>query len=337
MDMPIRFSQSVSVLFGLGAVLVGALATGCTQRSHGTVAVVPATYDETAWKYRGRPGTRLDTEHYRIYTTLTEPRLISWLPQTMETALRFYQTLVPASRTPSEPMPVFLFAKREEFEDFTKRTFPARAEILTQVRGGGFMENGITVIQYVSHPTTFPVMTHEGFHQYLHQYAAPDVPAWLNEGLAVLCEGQRWGNDGLTEFDKWHSPTRRNQLAEALLTEDLIDLPQLLRMNAGNVVGGPQRQIHAYYGQVWALMLFLQEGEGGKYAADFERLLATIGKQDLKMHARAAHVSEGARRFSFGRELFRAFFGDDLKKIEQEYVTFMRQRVLNEKSVAMPG
>ena len=106
-----------------------------------------------------------------------------------DTALRFYQTLVPASRTPDEPMRVFLFAKREEFKDFTERTFPARAEVLTKVRGGGFMENGITVIQYVAHATTFPVMTHEGFHQYLHQYATPGVPAWLNEGLAVLCDG----------------------------------------------------------------------------------------------------------------------------------------------------
>lgn len=323
-------------MVGVCGVMAASLVAGCADRKLDTIAVHP-TYDESDWSYRGRPGKELDTRHYHIYTTVTEPQLISWLPQTMETAFRFYETLAPPSRTPDEPMPVYLFAQRDEFEDFTRRTFGPRAEILTKVRNGGFMENGVTVIEYVSHAATFPVMTHEGFHQYLHQYATPDIPAWLNEGLAVLCEGQIWGNDGLRGFDKWHDPTRRNQLAEALVTEKLIDLPELLRMNAGNVVGGPQRQIRTYYAQVWALILFLEDGEGGKYAADFQRLLGALGKQNLEMHARAAHISSGSRRFSFGRDLFRAFFGDDLKQIDQEYVTFMRRRILGEKPMAMPG
>ena len=51
------------------------------------------------------------------------------------------------------------------------------------------MERGITVAEYVSHAVTFPLLTHEGFHQFLYHCAYPRVPAWLNEGLAVMCEG----------------------------------------------------------------------------------------------------------------------------------------------------
>lgn len=319
-----------------GCLLVAGLA-GCTagQRRE-TVAAVDVPYQQADWEYRGRPGTKLTTPHYVIYTTLREPRLVGWLPQTMETALRLYEELIPPVKTASERrMPVYLFAAREEFEDFTRRTFGPRAELLTKVRNGGYMERGVTVIEYTAHPVTFPVLTHEGFHQYLYHRASPKIPAWLNEGLAVACEGQRWGTGGLRAFDKWFNPARRNNLAEALVRDETFDLSELLQMNAGHVVGGRGRDIRTYYAQVWLLALFLQEADDGRYADDFARLLATVGRQDLTMHARAAHVADGSRPFSFGRELFRAFFSDDLEAVGREYQAFMRARVLGERAPAI--
>lgn len=311
-------------------LLITALA-GCSQRND-SIAATNVEFAQKEWRYRGRPGLQLASDHYIIYTTITKPEMVAWLPQTMETAFAYYKQLIPSARQPTERMPIYLFAARAEFEDFTERTFgPERAALLNKVRGGGFMEQGITVMEYVNHDATFPIMTHEGFHQYLHHYADSRVPAWLNEGLATLCEGQRWGNAGLKSFDKWHNPIRRNRLAEALLRDDLFPLGQLLRINAGHVVGGSSRKIGTYYAQVWSLILFLQDGENARFAEAFQRMLAEFAEGNLEDDARAAHaMAPGNRRYNFGREAFAAFIDEDLAMFEQAYIRFLRERLLNE-------
>ncbi len=91
------------------------------------------------------------------------------------------------------------------------------------------------------------------------------------------------------------------------------------------------RNVTAYYGQVWALMLFLQDGEGGKYRAKFRRLLDDLPTQDLERQARAAHIWSDSREFSYGESLFRSYISDDLGTIENEYLAFMRERFLTHK------
>ena len=309
-------------------VLLGSF--GCSQRNEPVALQVE--FDQAEWRYRGRPGLQLRSPHYTIYTTITQPELVAWLPQTMESAFAYYSTLIPAGKQPSEPMPIYLFAARQEFEDFTRRTFgEERAALLNQVRGGGYMEKGVTVIEYTNHDATFPIMTHEGFHQYLHHYATSNAPAWLNEGLATLCEGQRWGSDGLRAFDKWLNPIRRNRLAEALLRDDLFPLSQLLRINAGHVVGGSRRKINTYYAQVWALVLYLQEGADARYAGDLELMLQQLGQGDLRAYARTAHATSSShQRYNFGRDAFGAFVDEDLAMFEHDFIRFMRERILNE-------
>jgi hypothetical protein len=281
--------------------------------------------------YRDRPGRLIKTEHYEIYTTLDDPVLIESLPQAMETTYRFYRQLVPTAIEPERPMPVYLFARRDEWSSFTRRFAGPRAQTLLKVRHGGYSERGVSVMEYVTHSITFPLVAHEGFHQYVHHCVKRPVPAWLNEGLAVVCEGQRWGKVGLKEFDPWHNPVRRNALAEALVRDEIIPLDELLCINAGHVVGGPSRKIGTYYAQVWALILFLREGADGKYAERFDRLRHALGAEDLETFAQAAHVTSGAPRYNFGRELFRSFITDDLETAEREYIAFMRHRVLGKR------
>jgi len=320
-------SRSLLVALAAGALLVG----GCAGPRKANPVLTDVPFQTEAWQYAGQAGRRITSEHYEIYTTLTDRMLLEALPQVLESAYRFYRELVPAARQPERPMPVYLFARRGEWAHFTRQFGPHRARTLLKVRRGGYMERGITVAEYVSHAVTFPLLTHEGFHQFLFHCAHPRVPAWLNEGLAVLCEGQRWGSTGLAEFDPWYNPQRRNTLAEVLLRDELFSLDELLRINAGHVVGGSSYKISAYYGQVWALMLFLREGEEGKYAEGFARLLAALGSSDLENYARAYHVQSPRRSYNFGRDLFCNFISDDLETVEREYQTFMRQRILGER------
>jgi hypothetical protein len=301
---------------------------GCQQRNDEFRPATDVPFELSEWKYRGRPGSRVQSPHYDIYTTLRDERLIAALPQMMETAYTYYHRLVPAAREPGERMPVYIFATRTDWEHFTRRFGDVRAQTLLQVRFGGYTENGVVVIEYVAHQTTFPILGHEGLHQYLHYCVDEQVPAWLNEGLAVLCEGQIWGEMGLKEFDPWHNPQRRNALADILLAGHTLPLEELLRMNAAHVVGGSTRTIGAYYGQVWALVLFLRDGAGGKYAAGFQRMLEELGSGRLERFARAASIGSPERPFNFGEALFRAFISEDLKTVEHEYDEFMRLRLL---------
>jgi len=290
-------------------------------------------YSLEEWRFGRTRGRLVRTAHYEIHTTVRDEELAKALPQAMETAYAYYRFLLPGAGEPAAPMQVYLFAARPEFESFTRRTFPEKAEKLLQVRSGGYCEGGRTVIEYVAHEATFAIMAHEGFHQFVHHCLNRPLPAWLNEGLAVWCEGQRWGQVGLKEFDPWHNPVRLNDLAEAIRREQTIPLRELLRINAGHVIGGPTSKIGSYYGQLLALMLFLKDGprerDGKpKYAAGFERLLESVGRQDLETYAQAAFVSSDRPEYHFGEALFRSFITDDLETFESEFNEFCRGLLL---------
>lgn len=306
------------------ALLLSFAVTGCTQRDERPTV----EYEQSRWAFGRTPGYRLESEHYEVFTTVEEKNLIGCIPDTLEAAYAYYQTLVPAERPPREKMKVYLFATRPQWAGFTEKFTGSKAKIFLQVRNGGYTEGGVAAIQYVSHQTTFPILTHEGFHQYLFNCVSADVPAWLNEGLATLCEGQRWAGWRLESFDADYNPSRENDLVEALLANRLFPLRVLLETNAGKVVQGTTRGVVTYYSQVWALMLFLREGAEGRYAPAFTRLLDDLGKPELEQKARAAFIWSEGKEYNVGEALFRAYISDDLNSFEQEFVAFMRARFL---------
>lgn len=298
-------------------------AAGCADRRKPDFVAHDATAVSNEWSYNGKPGTRLDTAHYEIYTTLADKNLIAALPRVAETCFNYYRSLVPPAREPTTRMKMYIFAARRDWEMFTRRNMGPRAAVLLKIRAGGYMENGVSVIEYIANQTTFPILAHEGFHQYLHHIGASHVPAWLNEGTAVLCEGQRWDDQGIREFDPVLNPARANALATAISRKELIPLRELLHINAGHVVGESNRRIATYYAQVWALVRFLREGEKGNYAAAFQDLMNRLPGEDSELRARAAHVGSPEAEYSFGRELFRAAISADLDGVEQEYRAFV--------------
>ncbi len=314
-------------LAGAGLLLVAAALSGCTSQRN----TAPAAYEIESWQYGPHAGRKITTPHYEIYSTVTDPVQLETIPDLVERAYAHYRSLVPSPREPQARMQVYLFATRSQWARETRRRTGARAEVYLQIRNGGFSENGVSLIQFVAPAITGPLLAHEGFHQYLHHCVGPTVPAWINEGLAVMCEGQRWAGDGLREFDPWYNPQRRNQLAESLLRDRLFPLTELLSTHAGNVVHETSARVGTYYAQVWGLALFLREGAGGKYAAGFERLCGELANPDLAVRLRAEHILAESAAVSPGEALFRSFIADDLRQVEHEYVTFLRQRILNER------
>lgn len=301
-----------------------ALLGGCGQSDKRA----PVSYESESWRYGRSEGHKLTTEHYEIYTTIDDEVLLDSLPDFVEAAFANYQGLAPSSHVPDERMKIFLFASRSHWESFTRRWTGPRSETFLMIRNGGYVERGVAVIEYVAHQITFPLFAHEGWHQYLHYYVQPGIPAWLNEGLAVYCEGQRWGFEGIKEFDPWYNPTRRNQLADAIQRSRLHSLPRLLETHPGEVIHETSQSVSTYYAQVWALMLFLRHGADGKYAEGYQRLLSRLSEVDLQQHARAAQIWSEGRGSSYGEALFRSFISEDVDTVEREYRAFMRERFL---------
>jgi hypothetical protein len=308
----------------LPAVCGLALSAGCAS----TPTRPEVTYESEPWEFAGIDGRRLHTEHYDIYTTIQDPVLVEALPDFVESAYAHYTRIVPPARPPERRMAVFLFATRAQWEAFTRKFTRARAAEFLKVRNGGYSERGVSVIQYVSHRVTFPLFAHEGLHQYLYHCVEQPIPAWLNEGLAVYCEGQRWNDTRLDHFDPAFNPDRQSHLVEALVSERLLSLRDLLETNAGEVMDGTTRQVVTYYAQVWGLMMFLLEGADGRYAEDFGRLLRSVSAGDLRQHARAAFISSEERDFNYGTAVFRSFISDDIEAVEREYRAFLRQRFI---------
>jgi len=308
-----------------GATLAGlVLVTGCATAPK----AAPVRAETEPWQFGKVAGQKLTTAHYEIYTTLNEKVLVEALPGFVEGAYAQYRKVLPPLREPNERMKVYLFATRGQWMAFTKHYTGSRANLFLKIRNGGYSERGVSVIEYVAHQITFPIFAHEGFHQYLYHCVNERIPAWLNEGLAVASEGQRWGTYTVKDFDVWYNPARRNVLAEALLSNHLYSLRKLLETNAGEVIDGSNASVNTYYAQVWALVLFLQDGARGKYAAGYNRMLSKLGEVDIEQYARAAHIWSDRATFNFGEALFRNFITDDLDTAESEYFAFMRERFL---------
>ncbi len=303
-------------------MLVGLSLAGCAARGgvEGHAHRPPVVLQP--WRYGRVAGYRVRTAHYQIYTTLTDRGRIETLAGSLERAYEYDRTLLPAAREPDAPLPVYVFARRETWAHFTRRFAPRKAGLLMRIRNGGYMERGVCVVEYVAPAVTFPIVAHEGLHQFLWHCADRNAPAWLSEGLAVWCEGQRWGPRGIERFDPWHNPPRRNALAEARIRGELRPLSELLRIHAGDVMHERSRRVLGYYGQVWALMLFLRFGDDGAHAARFDKLLDAVARGQVQTYVQAAGLGEPGAT-NPGTALFKAFFGPDIDTMNARYRRFV--------------
>ncbi len=80
----------------------------------------PVAVQAESWKYGDQPGRTLTTPHYIIRSTVDEDQFLLRLPQVMEGALQQYQTLIPGVELSKQPMDCYLFARRNDWANFTR-------------------------------------------------------------------------------------------------------------------------------------------------------------------------------------------------------------------------
>ena len=82
---------------------------------------LPAVKKVEPWSDEYAPGITITTEHYHIHTTLLDPLMLRQVPGFMESAYRGYQDQLPKPIETKIKFTIYLFATREQWEDFTKK------------------------------------------------------------------------------------------------------------------------------------------------------------------------------------------------------------------------
>jgi hypothetical protein len=123
-------------------------------------------------------------------------------------------------------------------------------------------------------------LQHEAFHQFAYKAIGPNIPIWLNEGLAQLFEEAIWTGDG---FLMNQIPQRRiRQLQSDIRNQKLIPVRTLMQMTpekwsqnlAGDAAFGSTQ-----YNQTWALVHFMAYGDDGRNGVKLVRMLKAIADE----------------------------------------------------------
>lgn len=295
------------------------------------------TIGRSDWSYAGFDGDLLTTPNYRIHTTSSRNDFVEQLPHFFESALAHYTTALGELPPPQEPLDVFLFQDRRQWQVKTQELLPNQANIFSTLGRGGFATRGVAVLYYIdwrrsrSSRDTFAIAAHEGWHQYTQRTFQHSLPIWLEEGVATYMESFSLDRDGKSQFRPWTNRERRRTLYEAVRTDNLIPLPELLSRSPQSFLETGKNQLLVYYAQVWALTRFLADHED--YRSRLEQVLqdAAHGRLTSTLASRTSFSTMRRRGVNAlgrtGPATIIAYFTDDLEAFQDDYLAYVHRLV----------
>jgi hypothetical protein len=187
-----------------------------------------------------------------------------------------------------------------------------------RIERGGFASGGRALLWTIGTRDTLAIAAHEGWHQYTQRTFRHELPAWLEEGIAVYMEGfvPDPADPSRLLFIAWANQERFGQLVRASQHGELIPLERLLRDSPQDLMAQSTEGTLTYYAQLWALLLFLREGEGGIYSAGLTRAVGDAAAGRL----RASDSPDG---------LLGAYIDPDIYKLDEQYREFVVRVVAN--------
>ncbi len=301
---------------------------------------LPALRSAEIWENEYGPGLKLTTDHYEIYTTLLEPLMLRSVPGFIEAAYWGYNDQLPAPIETMSRFTVFLFADRQQWEEFTRSFAGDQAPVFCKIKTGAYYLNGVCVLYDIGRKRTLSAIGHEGWHQFNSRHFKYRLPSWLDEGIAMLFEASTYENGVLT-FDPSMNYQRLGTLERILDSTERIPLRELIATSPGEVLATNQAEtVLAFYCQSYALVRFLRENGYGKRSTRYHRLLwdGFLGEWPLdETTGRAAEDRNVPRTIQWNRavgpQLFERYVGDDIERLEREYLAYCR-RILHSRAVA---
>jgi hypothetical protein len=254
------------------------------------------------------PVREILTRHYRIHTDL-DFDLANDLAHRLDAMHDAYSWRLRLFTRDGQEIPrfeVYLYRNQKDYLALTGNRM--------KHTGGVFMSGRnllASFLQYQGRDTLRRTLQHEAFHQFAHSVISPNVPVWLNEGLAQVFEEAVWNGDN---FSLEQIPPRRiRQLRQDLGAKRLVKFDTLMalsptewarRLEGDHMLGATQ------YNQAWAMVHFLINAKDEKGAFRYrQRLLKMLELLHEGQHADAA---------------FRAAFGRNLEGFEKRFVEYAR-------------
>jgi len=285
------------------------------------------------WQNPYGPGLKLTTKHYEVYTTLLDPLILSRVPGFVESAYKAYQNQLPEIVETQFKLPVYLFAKRKQWEEFTKVFAGENAAVYLKIKSGAYCLKDACVTYNIGSDATFSVISHEGWHQFNKRHFKYRLPSWLDEGIAMAFEASRY-EDGLFTFDPSQNLNRLGGLKLTLAKNKMIPLKALVGLDPGQAVRISEDATQAFYSQSYALARFLKEDNYGQRLAQYHRMLmgAVDGTWPLTDEAKRIAADRNIPltieyNRAAGTKLFEYYIGTDFADIEQQYLLFCKKLV----------
>jgi len=276
------------------------------------------------WVFGGAQGSIVRLPGLSIHVVVRDRWLADTLPRFAWQAMQHYRSALGALPEPRRSIDTFIFGKRSQWEQYTREALRDSAELYLGMGRGGYTIEGRAVLYDIGPVDTLFIVAHEGWHQYTQTTFVEQLPPWMEEGLATFMEGHRMRNERTTiEFLPWRNLERFSELRSVVREGRMVSLGQLVSGTPQSFLGDGRDSLLSYYAQVWALMHFLNEGEGGLYRAAFQQLIndAATGR----MADRMGLVRRS--RLMPGRLVLSQYFKVDERELDRQYQAFVKQIV----------
>ena len=291
---------------------------------------LPAVKEIEPWDGWQNPGLKITTEHYEIYTTLFEPRVIRDIPAFLENCCKSYSKMIPGRTKTTAKFPVYLFAGRSQWEAFTLEHAGSQAAMYLQIQSGAYYLNGACVAYDIGTDRTFRVLGHECWHQFADRVFQLRLPSWLNEGIAMQFETYTYDKDGQCRFEPAKNNYRLVKLKQALMNEKTIPLEKLLGENPAQAFADSNDgAVTTFYSQCYALIRFLCESDYENSFAGFCGILNDGLTGSWPIEAENKIIAADRRIMltagwnkAVSCEMFRHYVDSDLEKAEKSYLDF---------------
>ena len=252
----------------------------------------------------------------------------------LPTALDHYRSALVSLPAPDGPIDFFLFGTRSDWMAYTRERLPQEAAMYEKIGRGGYTIEGDAVLYDIGRWDTFTIAAHEGWHAYSQRVFRHPLPVWMEEGIACYMEGVRAGVDGgPPKFMPWRNTERFGELRDVVNEDRFVPLEEFVQGTPQDYLRDGRRTLLAYYAQAWALVHFLDEGEGGRYRKGLDRLLADAvdGRISGTIWESNKAGTRNDRRIAIGRQIgpavMREYFDEDIKRMGEEYQRFCRALV----------
>jgi len=296
---------------------------------------IPAVKKVEKWDNAYGDGLIIETQHYRVHTTMLEPLVLKQIPAFVEAVWKQYQNQLPEPVESKDKFVMYLFKDRSQWDDFTKQFTGDQWPIYLKIKKGAYFLNGVCVAYNIGRSRTFSVLGHEGWHQFCNKYFKYRLPSWLDEGIAQLFEQSDF-EKGWFVFSPAKNLQRLGSLKLTLQNNQLIPLRELISLNPGEVVMWEEsdKAVMAFYAQAYALVRFLREEDYGKRLSNYHQMMLgalngtwPLDENEIKMASDRNIPLTAAWNRYIAQKLFNIYIGQEIEQIEPEYQAFCRKIV----------